>query len=176
MRCDQKRLWLCLHGWHSHQCHLLPKFHENFTSTVSGMVWWSGHVVSHTCNRLRINYQFNPESNSWMWCWWQHFDHETFLQNSVLCHSVLLTPHVSNSAPAASERAKIEWHSKQSAVLRPFTPAKTNNFFMYVFNLTTNCGQRELKQLKCSGDDSYLLSICVWPEKHAYIMQKLEGR
>lgn len=136
------------------------------------LVWCGGH----TCNRLRINYQFNPESNSWMWCWWQHFDHETFLQNSVLCHSVLPTPHVSNSAPAASERAKIEWHSKQSAVLRPFTPAKTNNFFMYVFNLTTNCGQRELKQLKCSGDDSYLLSICVWPEKHAYIMQKLEGR
>lgn len=128
------------------------------------LVWWSGHVVSHTCNRLRINYQFNPESNSWM------------LVTTFLCHSILPTPHVSNSAPAASERAKIEWHSKQSAVWRPFTPAKTNNFLMYVFNLTTNCGQSELKQLKCSGDDSYLLSICVWSEKHAYIMQKSEGR
>lgn len=80
-------------------------------------MWWA---ILVTVLRLRINYQFNLESNTWMWCWWQHLDRETFLQNSVLCHSVLPTPHVSNSAPAASERAKLEWHSKQSAVWRPF--------------------------------------------------------
>lgn len=85
-------------------------------------MWWAilvtgcGSIISSTLSQTAG-------------CWWQHF-----------CHSVLPTPHVSNSAPAASERAKIEWHSKQSAVLRPFTPAKINNFFMYVFNLTTVCG------------------------------------